>query len=157
MAMASNARSRSPGAGSALAALLQSAALRRTGTRMQVLEALQAAGQPVTAAEVLERLGQADRVTIYRTLNTLADKRIVHRVQGDDRVWRFALGASQQHEHHHVHFECDTCGTVECLESAPIPDDLSRTLKVDRRYRVSSADVTLHGTCPDCTDKRRAE
>ena len=121
---------------------------------MQVLRILDRAANPLSAAEIVEQFDDVDRVTIYRTVNTLAEKHIIHRIQGDDRVWRYALGhAGHDNHHHHVHFACDECGTVECIESAPVPEDLSRQLNVDRRFHVSSADVTLHGTCPDCAKK----
>jgi Fe2+ or Zn2+ uptake regulation protein len=123
---------------------------------MAVLSALRDAATPLDAADVLARLGRyTDRVTVYRTLKTLVESGILHSVQGEDRVRRYAFGPQSDEGHHHVHFACDQCGKVECLESAPIPDDLPKQLHVDRRYHVASADVTLHGTCPGCTTSKR--
>ena len=52
--------------------------------------------------------------------------------------------------HAHPHFVCDTCGTVECLESSQIPATLVRSLKVAEQYEVRYPEVVLHGLCPRC-------
>jgi Fur family ferric uptake transcriptional regulator len=121
-------------------------------------------GQPVGVPQVLERLpSDTDEVTVYRTLNTFTRKRLVHRVRGEDRTWRYALGAAAQAggghgkppaagatPHTHPHFVCDGCGAVECLEKSQIPGDLVRSLRVGARYDVRYPEVLLHGLCPRC-------
>jgi Fe2+ or Zn2+ uptake regulation protein len=34
---------------------------------------------------------RTEAVTVYRTLNTFTRKKIIHRVRGDERSWRYAL------------------------------------------------------------------
>lgn len=143
--------------------ILSQAGLRRTAARAEVLSVLMQSRHPLAAAAVLEQLKHTDRVTVYRTLNTLAAKGLLHRVQGDDRVWRYALhktGKAHDHahgdeSHRHVHFECDECGSVECIEDSPVTDDLMKKLRGSTKYAVRHADVTLHGTCQDCGTSQR--
>ncbi len=69
--------------------LLHEAGLRRTTVRVAVLEILEQSHQPLGAPQILELLPEGiDRVTLYRTLNTLTGKKLLHRVRGDDQVWR---------------------------------------------------------------------
>lgn len=114
---------------------------------------LAASKQPLGVQQVLERLPEhTDTVTVYRTLNTFTEKKVVHRVRGEDRTWRYALGGDSPEKtaHTHPHFVCDACGTVECLERSEIPATLVRSLKVADRYEVRYPEVVLHGTCPNC-------
>jgi Fe2+ or Zn2+ uptake regulation protein len=47
---------------------------------------------------------------------------------------------------------CDQCGTVECLEQVPVPDELLKPKSLGRRYDVTRAELVVHGTCPKCHD-----
>ena len=139
----------------AASALLRAAGLRRTPVRMGVLEVLASSGgQPVGVPQLLERLpAHTDAVTVYRTLNTFTRKRLVHRVHGEDRTWRYALSGGPMQSpaaHQHPHFVCDECGAVECLEESSIPKSFVPSLRVGARYSVRYPEVVLHGLCPKC-------
>lgn len=134
------------------AAALKSAGLRKTPVRLSVLDVLASSREPIDVARIMARLpGHTDAVTVYRTLNTFVRKKIVHRVRGEDRSWRYAMGDSQHKpEHQHPHFVCAECGRVECLDHAQVPPGFVQTLGVGRRYAITYAEVVLHGTCPKC-------
>lgn len=133
--------------------LLRKAGLRRTPVRVGVLEVLAGSDRPLGVPDVLRRLpDHTDAVTVYRTLNTFTRKKLVHRVRGEDRTWRYALSGARPADvpHRHPHFVCEECGTVECLEGSKIPRGLVQSLRVDARRAVSYAEVVLHGLCPKC-------
>jgi Fur family ferric uptake transcriptional regulator len=133
--------------------LLRAAGLRRTPVRVGVVEVLASAGGPLAVPQIIERLPErTDAVTVYRTLNTFTRKKLVHRVHGEDRTWRYALsgGAMTSPAHQHPHFVCDECGGVECLENAHIPKTLVASLRVGSKYAVRYPEVVLHGLCPKC-------
>lgn len=131
---------------------LKKCKLRRTPVRAGVLEVLAKAVRPLGAVEILEKLpAGTDTVTVYRTLNTFTEKGVVHRVRGEDRVWRYALGDAQETaRHHHPHFVCERCGKVECLKEAEIPPAFVTSLGVGTKYRIHYPEVVLHGVCPKC-------
>ena len=130
--------------------LLLGCGLRRTPVRLGVLDALAQARQPLSAQQILEHLPHGtDNVTLYRTLNTLTQKKLLHRVRGDDRVWRYGVGDRASH-HEHAHFVCDECGTVQCLDDSPVPDSTTKKSGLGPGYRVEYSEVLVHGTCPDC-------
>ena len=132
--------------------LLRDASLRVTPVRQGVLAILGRAKAPVDVPTLLGQLpAQTDAVTVYRTLNTFTRKKLVHRVRGEERSWRYALGeASEGPEHRHPHFVCENCGKVECLAGSDVPPTLARTLKLDRGYEVSYTEVIVHGQCVRC-------
>jgi Fur family ferric uptake transcriptional regulator len=132
--------------------LLRGAGLRRTPVRVGVLKILATAVRPLDVPSILGKLPeQTDAVTVYRTLNTFTRKRLVHRVRGEDRSWRYAAGqSSNEPAHQHPHFVCDDCGRVECLTGACIPSGFVRQLGIGAAYVVSYPEVVLHGRCPRC-------
>ncbi len=133
--------------------LLQRAALRRTPVRLGVLDLLASSRTPLDVPGILAALpSRTDAVTVYRTLNTFFRKKLIHRIRGEDRGWRYAIGTrGEQIEHQHPHFVCNTCGKVECLTDADIPATLVKMLGVGPKYRVSYSEVVLHGLCPRCS------
>jgi Fur family ferric uptake transcriptional regulator len=136
--------------------LLHEAGLRRTAVRVAVLGVFGQNGLPLSAPQVQEKLpGGIDKVTLYRTLNTLTAKNLLHRFRGDDRVWRYGNGNAKGKSkgkagHEHAHFVCDECGAIECLSDTPAPAKAVKRSGVRRGYRVDYSEVLVHGACPEC-------
>ncbi len=131
---------------------LRSAGLRRTPVRSAVLAVLSEASGPLGVPDMLGKLPRGtDVVTVYRTLNTFTRKKLVHRIQAEDRSWRYAMGTpTQKVDHRHPHFVCEKCQIVECLSGAEIPKGLPRSMGVRSAYSISYSEVVLHGVCPKC-------
>lgn len=132
--------------------LLEESGLRITPVRLGVLNVLGRNKQPADVPSIMAKLpGHADAVTVYRTLNTFLRTKLVHRVRGEDRSWRYAVGEGHHPiEHHHPHFVCDDCGKVECLVEAEVPKGLVKKLGVARDHVINHSEVVLHGICPNC-------
>lgn len=153
--------------------LLRRRGMRVTAIRVAVLEALGQSRTPLTAQELADQLAdaKADRVTIYRTLNSLVESGLAHKVDPGDRVFRFGLTGVEKSAghvgatpHQHPHFVCDECGNVECLEDTEIivqrktPAKNTGSTRDDSRkkMRLTANDVLLHGTCEECGDDENA-
>lgn len=133
------------------AQIVRETGLKRTPLRIGVLELLLHDKQPLSAPQILAKLPKrTDKVTLYRTLKTFTQRKLLHRVRGDDQVWRYGLGELNAPRHQHAHFVCDGCGTVECMSETPAPRKSAPRSKVRRGYRIAYSEVLLHGTCPDC-------
>jgi Fur family ferric uptake transcriptional regulator len=127
--------------------------MRVTSVRVRVMGVLAGARTPLTAQELADQISGADRVTIYRTLNSLVETGLAHKVDPGDRVFRFGLTGAKKDEkrgHQHPHFVCDECGNVECLEDTEVIVQRRGTAKPKKRMRLSAKDVLLHGTCEEC-------
>lgn len=146
------------------AKLLRSVGLRTTQARVSVLAALARSRGPLAAAALVEQLGgPIELTTIYRTLETLSKKGLVHRVRGaDERAWSYAVGGSGPAEsvrpgtkggvkssHRHAHFVCARCGRIECLPGVSVPPQLG-SAKLPDRYALDWAEIVLHGRCATC-------
>jgi Fur family ferric uptake transcriptional regulator len=147
-------------------ARLRSAGLRATPIRLEVLTVLEASRSPLDAQDVAERLKtqNADRVTVYRTLNSFVEAGLAHRLDPGDRIFRFGLvqpaatatsePAAPSTGHAHPHFVCDECGTVECLNDSEVTVQTRAPTagKKTPTFRVKQHEVLLHGTCGECTE-----
>lgn len=136
---------------------LREAGLRCTALTVAVLGRLEATGQPCSHDELARDLGpttgagKVDRVTLYRILDRLTAAGLFTRIQGSDRVWRYAVAQSQSAA---GYFECDHCHSISALPEDP---ELASVLaRIERRlsrrgvHSTNSA-ITIHGTCRDCS------
>ena len=93
------------------------------------------------------RGGTVGVASVYRALETLADLRLVQRVDVGDGIARFE--PSRDGARHHHHLVCGDCGKVEAFEDAALERELSRV--ADRLgYAVDGHDVVLRGACDEC-------
>lgn len=129
-------------------ALLQSQGVRSTAARVAVLDVLLATPRALTHQEIAEQTADGlDRVTLYRTLDWLVEQGLAHRIEGQDRVWRF--NSASREDNAHAHFHCRSCGRVFCLEQV-MP---AVAVSLPKGYRLDRADLNLHGLCPECARK----
>jgi Fur family ferric uptake transcriptional regulator len=120
---------------------------RATPARIRVLRLLREAPAPLSHAEIEARLGDMalDRVTLYRVLDWLTDAGLAHRSADAGRVFRFSAASLGEHATH-VHFRCESCGGVYCLDaSLPVVPELPAGFSLRR------ADFDLRGTCARCS------
>jgi len=133
--------------------LLESSRLECTPHRLAVLEAVGNGGRPLTAAEVLGAVqpsGGVNRVTVYRILDLLVERRLVDRVNSGGRSFRYGLAPNANHPSH-AHFFCLRCGRLECLEPESLFVDLAGLGKTFPG-RIEKAEVRLDGVCADCLE-----
>jgi Fur family transcriptional regulator, ferric uptake regulator len=131
---------------------LADAGYRSGGAREAVVRLLERQDCCLSAQEIFDRLRAARRpvgiASVYRALDTLADLRLVKRIDAGDGIARYEpLRPDGDHHHHLV---CRDCGRVEAFED----DELERALRrVEGRtgYAVAEHDVVLRGACADCS------
>lgn len=141
------------GAAASDAADLIAAHGRITPARVRVLDALLTSRCALSHQELEQRLGGTiDRVTLYRVLEWLLAKGLVHRLAGDDRVWHFSASGRSDDAHEHAHFRCRDCGRWYCLDAVqPV-----YALSLPPGFRVELGELTLSGLCPACTAREES-
>ncbi len=127
--------------------------LNVTDSRCKILELFVNAKGALAHADI-EKLSRIefDRVTIYRTLQTFVDKGVIHLIPTSDNSVRYALCKEECHEGHHhddhVHFVCDDCTIMYCLEKINVP-----VIHLPKGFRQKQTDVLISGSCANCVSK----
>lgn len=141
------------------------AGLRPTKARLAVLATIAEAKSALSHPEILERLSaqkEFDRVTIYRVLDWLTEHRLIHKISGENRAWKFQLSLTQyspsegsvglklltSSHHQHAHLHCSVCGKITCIHELE-PKFSAKTLQ---KYQVSKVEINITGICADCTN-----
>jgi Fur family ferric uptake transcriptional regulator len=110
-----------------------------------------ARGERRSAQEIFDRLRAARRpvgiASVYRPLETLADLRLIKRVEAGDGVARFKPAGRDGNHHHHL--VCRDCGKVEAFADPRLERAIHRIVG-GLGYEVDEHEVLLTGACSDC-------
>jgi len=124
---------------------------RNTVAKTSILQLLHHSSVALSHAEIQEKLdGLCDRVTIYRVLGRLIAENVVHKVINLDGAIKYAachvcgVQEKKSHTHGHVHFCCERCNCITCLEN------VEPTFQLPENYRVNEMNFILSGVCPKC-------
>ncbi|WP_421943673.1 Fur family transcriptional regulator [Pedobacter sp.] len=127
--------------------------LKRTGPRLQVLDILSSRDSATSQPYLEQVMGKVvDRVTLYRVLKAFEEKGIIHKVLDNHGTANYAICSEgcSAHEHHdeHVHFNCNNCQKVYCLDSIKIP-----AFNVPKGFKVENLNLIASGICASCSEK----
>ena len=128
--------------------MLKGAELYRTEARIAILKVLMQAPNPLRQNEIAARLRAKtlNKVTIYRTLQSLVEAGLVHRAFMQKRAWHFELAHHCSESQCHPHFTCLDCGNTHCLMGVSLPMAKSP----HKGFVISRQQVRLEGWCPAC-------
>jgi Fur family ferric uptake transcriptional regulator len=129
------------------AEILKNKGLKKTAQRIMLVNLLQNKGISLTENEIKSEMGSLyDRITFYRTVQTLLDANIIHRITVDNITVKYALNHSdREHSENHVHFFCKQCHSVTCLENVAIPE-----YHIPKGYKYEECEVLIKGVCEKC-------
>ena len=128
--------------------MLSAASLYCTEGRIAIVKVLLETQRPVRQDEIADRLPgkPANKVTIYRTLDSLVSAGLVHRAFIQERAWHFELADHCSEQQCHPHFTCSNCGTTHCLTEFSVPMAPSSY----KGFVIQHQQVRLEGLCPAC-------
>lgn len=143
---------------SSVAQRLESAGQRYTSGRRVLIEALAAAGKPVSLPELLALVPGTPQSSAYRNLAVLSESGAVQRLPSTDEFGRFELAEALTGHHHH-HLQCTACGMVTDIElSATVEGvlrDTEASLAKQTGFAVNSHLVSFEGLCKACAQRSR--
>lgn len=125
---------------------------RNTKTKELVWKVMENSESALTHDDITQSLrGEMDRVTIYRILQGFEEEGLVHKVIDSAGKSHYAICRHcTEHHHHdnHMHFQCVTCGVVNCLNKEV------RKPNMPEGYTVEEINYLVTGCCPDCRDDK---
>jgi len=125
---------------------------RLTSQRRRVYELLVAAGEPITAYELLHRLagdaGPPAPPTVYRALEFLQAHGLVHRLASHHRY--VACDHPEDERHGGLFLVCSRCGSAREVTDERVADSVARSAS-EAGFALESAILPeIEGVCPGC-------
>jgi Fur family ferric uptake transcriptional regulator len=121
---------------------------RNTLAKQEILNLITTTNHALSHIEIQQKLNNlCDRVTIYRVLTRLVDEQKIHKIINTDGVVNYAAcknTCNHQHSHNHVHFSCNQCKEITCVENV-VPQ-----FSMPTEYQVDEINITVSGICPRC-------
>jgi len=127
---------------------LKSKNIRPTAMRQLVLQVLIDQNTAISLPELEQKFEKADKATLYRTLKTFEEKRLIHHIEDGTGAVKYALCHEKcncQPEDLHVHFLCTKCNQTYCLDEIQIPD-----IKLPSGFLLESVNLVVKGICSNC-------
>ncbi len=122
--------------------------VRPTANRILVLRALADAARPVSMTDIEIALDTVDKASIFRVLELFASKDIVHEIDDGSRSVKYELCHSdprRSHDDQHVHFVCERCHKVMCLDDITVPE-----VSLPPKFKPRAVNYIIKGVCPEC-------
>ena len=128
--------------------LLSSRKLKVTATRKALISLLLEFESALPYSQIQETLNDTDRITLYRTIQTLLDKGIIHKAFTNNEDTYYALCgntcSNEEHQHDHIHFKCKVCNTVSCEN---VGNEIEITIP---HFKIENININLSGICKEC-------
>ncbi|MBF0313948.1 MAG: transcriptional repressor [Oligoflexia bacterium] len=136
--------------------ILSDADVKITAIRILILELLLEAKKPLSQAELSshKKISSFDKVTVYRTLETLKKSKLIHRTLSTDGIWRFCSIHTNADSHkccgNHIHFFCIKCKKTSCMPEVKLP-----WIEAPEGACIHSKQLLVHGLCKTCFTKEK--
>lgn len=122
--------------------------VKPTAMRELVLNALLEQNVAISLSDLEKKFDKADKVTLYRTLKTFEEKKLIHSIDDGTGAVKYALckETCQCHpEELHVHFYCLKCQHTFCLTDIPIP-----SINLPVNFSIENINMVVKGVCSNC-------
>jgi Fur family ferric uptake transcriptional regulator len=122
--------------------------IKPTAMRELVLQVLTDQPTAISLPELEQKFEKADKATLYRTLKTFQEYRLIHAIEDGTGSVKYALcedTCSCNPDDLHLHFLCTKCGKTYCLVDTPIkrPD-------LPEGFEFDNANFVVKGSCSNC-------
>jgi len=122
--------------------------IKPTAMRELILHVLEKQNTAISLPELEKEFEHADKATLYRTLKTFENHKLIHSIEDGSGSVRYALCddyCTCELEHLHVHFLCSKCGKTYCMKELPVPMP-----NLPDGFEFSGATFVVKGFCSNC-------
>lgn len=133
-----------------IAEIFKEKSIKKTTPRVAVVNILFEASHPLSENDIKNKMGYMyDRSTLYRTIQTLIDAGIIHRIVVDNTNVKYAINKLDYKEIEpqkgHAHFYCKRCKEVICLDVIPLSN-----CNLPPNYEMDECEILIKGVCESC-------
>ena len=122
--------------------------IKPTAMRQLVLRVLMEQNVATSLLDLERKFERADKATLYRTLKTFEEKKLIHSIIDGSGSVKYALchkSCECTAYESHVHFYCVKCKHTYCLDELPIP-----SFQLPKDFSLESMDMVVKGVCSNC-------
>ncbi|MGB1018913.1 MAG: Fur family transcriptional regulator [Chitinophagales bacterium] len=122
--------------------------IKPTAMRILVLQYLMEKNAAVSLKSLEASFHKADTSTLYRTLKTFEEKKLIHSIDDGTGQMKYALCLETCNcvlADQHYHFHCTVCEETFCLTSQNIP-----SIELPKGFSMAQANLVLKGVCAHC-------
>lgn len=112
----------------------------------KILQILGKNKKPMTAYDILAKLGVQTPPTVYRALNKLIKEGLVHRIES---LNAFIRCSGEEHGHEDNFAVCKTCGEVTEIHDHKM-NKLLKEWSAKAKFTVERTVIELLGQCTNC-------
>ncbi len=127
---------------------LKSKNIKPTAMRELVLQVLTDQKTAISLPQLENKFDKADKATLYRTLKTFEENKLIHSIDDGTGSVKYAL-CHETCECHpedlHVHFLCTKCENTYCLNDISIPN-----INLPVNFKLESVNMVVKGICSNC-------
>jgi len=122
--------------------------VKPTAMRELVLKILSEQTHAVSLADIESIFDKADRTTLYRTLKTFEENKLIHSIDDGTGSVKYALCKETcqcNPDDLHVHFLCTKCEHTYCLNDIAIP-----SIILPVHFKLETINMVVKGICVNC-------
>lgn len=122
--------------------------IKPTAMRELVLKILSEQTSTVSLADIEKLFDKADKTTLYRTLKTFEENKLIHSIDDGTGSVKYALCQETcqcKPEDLHVHFLCTMCQHTYCLSDIAIP-----SISLPVNFKLETINMVVKGICINC-------
>ena len=128
---------------------LASQGCKMTKQRKAILDVLSNSNTCMSAEEIYSKVktirSSTCLTTVYRTIDLLASKNLLNKINLGDNRYRYEINTDL----HHHHIICLECKKIVCLEGCPV-EEFEKTVGTKTDFKITGHRLELYGYCSDC-------
>ena len=122
--------------------------VKNTAVRTLVLHHLLNQEKAQSLKDIENALVNTDRSSIFRTLKTFEDNKVIHSIEDGSGMTKYAVcaeGCNCEPKDLHYHFYCNNCNKTFCLFDVPL-----QIIKLPKNFKIQQANMVVKGLCNNC-------
>lgn len=117
-----------------------------TAVRIKVFQSLQGK-EPQTMSEIIKKMPEIDRTSIYRSVALFERLQIIHRL---NIGWKYKLELTDFFHYHHHHMTCKVCNKTQALDENNQLEKIIHELASTDGFVMQSHQIEIIGMCKMC-------